>query len=242
MLFQNKMQKNMLLLALTYLISSLSITTTYAANHNTSLPPVSADYVMDKVNQSDLDGSFQISVTPEVVKEINRIRHDETERQLMLSALQRMQQYKPRLQSAFKTNEIPDDMLALPLIESGYQPLKESKNALHAAGIWQVIPSTGKEYGLVINKKRDDRLNTDLATKAAIAYLKSIHNNYRDWNLAVISYAVGNDKTNQLLKNTNSHDVWELARSPLANKELNRYITRFTTAVILMHNPSLLNS
>jgi len=92
---------------------------------------------------------------------------------------------------------LPVDLAVLPLIESGNNPLARSpKDAL---GLWQFIPSTAKEWGLASNRV-DDRQNVVRSTEVAIKYLRYLHNQLNDWNLALAAYNWGIGSVKRALK------------------------------------------
>ena len=109
-----------------------------------------------------------------------------------------------------------------------------------AAGIWQIMPDTAKRLGLVVSAKRDDRLDTALATKAALSSLNMTHAQFSNWKLAVIAYEYGEEQTDKLVKSVGSHNAWTLARSPIAPTNLKKFVSTFDAMVIIMHNPSLI--
>lgn len=85
--------------------------------------------------------------------------------------------------------DIPMEIALLPVIESAYNPKAESP--AHAAGMWQFIPSTGKDYGLERTWWYDGRRDVVAATSAALDYLTTIHGMFDDWQLALASYNWG---------------------------------------------------
>jgi hypothetical protein len=243
MLFSyNKSKTRKLAIIAAYVISFFTVmTTAYAFNGSSSMALLSTQQVATIIKKSHLDKSFQISATPEVVNEINNIRSSDQARLFMRQSLQRMEAYQPLIQEALKKAAMPNDLLVVPLVESGYRPLDQSKNPVHAAGIWQFIPETATHFGLVVNAERDDRLNTQLSTKAALALLHATHAQFGDWKLAFVAYEIGEKNTDQLIKDTGSHDAWVLARSSTAPESLKKTIAMFDAALIIMHNPSLIN-
>jgi membrane-bound lytic murein transglycosylase D len=94
--------------------------------------------------------------------------------------------YFPMLEEELILAGMPVELRALAIVESGLNPLATSR--MGAKGLWQFMPSTGKEYGLEINSLVDERCNPRLATKAACRYLKTMYNLYGDWTLAIASY------------------------------------------------------
>lgn len=105
--------------------------------------------------------------------------------------------YFPMLEEELILAGMPVELRALAIVESGLNPLATSK--MGAKGLWQFMPSTGKEYGLEINSLVDERCNPRLATKAACKYLKAMYNLYGDWTLAIASYNCGPGNVNKAI-------------------------------------------
>jgi len=230
----------LLLTSITLACLLTTASTAYALN-----PPsneLTASQLRAMINYTDKGNALEITVTPEVIAEINNIRNSAQARTYIQDALSNMKHYQPIIEPALKNNDMPLDLMALPIVESGYQPLDASKNPMQAAGIWQMIPSTAQKYGLIIDSQRDDRMDPSLSTKAALNYLNNSHAKFNDWRLAVVAYEIGEQQTAALIEKTGSRDPWVLARSPAAPEELKNYLAMFGAAVIMMHNPSLIAS
>jgi membrane-bound lytic murein transglycosylase D len=84
---------------------------------------------------------------------------------------------------------MPSEIALLPMIESAYNPQAYSRS--HAAGMWQFIPSTGKQYGLEQNWWYDGRRDVLAGTRAALNYLSKLHNQFGSWELALAAYNCG---------------------------------------------------
>lgn len=222
-------------------IASLFISTTvYAAHGVKKETPLTNAEVQKLINQSHFDKSFQISATPEVVSELNHIRSNQHAVSAVTESLVRMKKYQGYIQTQLTKNNMPHELLAIPLVESGYQPLPPNVNPVKAAGIWQIIPGTAEKYGLVINDKRDDRMNTELSTQGALQYLSALHGQFNNWGLTVVSYEIGENQTQKLVQNTGSKDVWVIAGSPKAPKSLKEFVAGFDAALIIIKNPQVL--
>lgn len=85
--------------------------------------------------------------------------------------------------------KMPAEIALLPMIESAYNPQAYSK--AHASGLWQFIPSTGKNFGLRQNWWYDGRRDVIAATNAALDYLEKLYGMFGDWELALASYNWG---------------------------------------------------
>jgi membrane-bound lytic murein transglycosylase D len=84
---------------------------------------------------------------------------------------------------------MPMEVALLPVIESAFTPRAMSR--AKASGIWQFIPSTGKNYGLTQDWWRDNRNDIVAATDAALNYLQRLHDMFGSWELALAAYNCG---------------------------------------------------
>jgi membrane-bound lytic murein transglycosylase D len=84
---------------------------------------------------------------------------------------------------------MPTELALLPLVESAYNP--RAVSPAQAAGMWQFIPSTGKRYNLQQDWWRDERRDIIASTNAALDYLQSLYDMFKDWHLALAAYNWG---------------------------------------------------
>jgi membrane-bound lytic murein transglycosylase D len=84
---------------------------------------------------------------------------------------------------------MPMEIALLPVIESAFTPRAMSR--AKASGIWQFIPSTGKNYGLTQDWWRDNRNDIVAATDAALNYLQRLYEMFGSWELALAAYNCG---------------------------------------------------
>ncbi len=84
---------------------------------------------------------------------------------------------------------MPTEIALLPMIESAFNP--KAYSHAHASGIWQFIPSTGKNFGLQQNFWYDGRRDIAAATNAALDYLQKLYDMFGDWSLALAAYNWG---------------------------------------------------
>ena len=118
---------------------------------------------------------------------------------------------------------VPIDLAVIPLMESGNNP--QAKSPKDALGLWQFIPPTAREWGLINNIDNDERRNVIKSTRTAIKYLKYLHNELNDWNLALAAYNWGIGNVKKSLKKG-------LVRNKIINidllpKETRRYLLAF---------------
>jgi len=84
---------------------------------------------------------------------------------------------------------MPTEIALLPIIESAYNPHAVSPK--RAAGLWQFMPATGRQYGLHQDPWYDGRCDVVAATRAALDYLQFLHDMFDDWELALAAYNWG---------------------------------------------------
>ncbi|MCC7006302.1 MAG: transglycosylase SLT domain-containing protein [Ottowia sp.] len=90
---------------------------------------------------------------------------------------------------ALEKRQMPTELALLPFIESAFNP--EAKSHAKAVGMWQFIPSTGKDFNLKQNIFRDERRDVLASTNAALDYLQRLYSQFGDWHLALAAYNWG---------------------------------------------------
>lgn len=93
--------------------------------------------------------------------------------------IKRANRYFPVIEPILKANGIPDDFKYLAVIESALNPL--AKSPAGAAGLWQFMSGTGREFGLEVNSNIDERYHVEKETRAACKYLKEAYAKYGNW-------------------------------------------------------------
>jgi membrane-bound lytic murein transglycosylase D len=112
--------------------------------------------------------------------------------------LERSGRYGPMIQAELRSRGMPQDLLYLALIESGFSPKAHSRAA--AVGIWQFIEETGERYGLEVSEYVDERRDPIEATDAALDYLEELYERFGSWYLAAASYNTGENRVDRILK------------------------------------------
>ncbi len=112
--------------------------------------------------------------------------------------LERKGRYEPMIRAKLADRGMPEDLVYLAMIESGFQA--KAYSPAHASGIWQFIAPTGQRYGLEINRAVDERNDPEKATDAALAYLSDLHERFGSWYLAAASYNTGENRVGRIMK------------------------------------------
>ncbi len=146
-------------------------------------------------------------------------------------ALKRANRYFPVIEPILKEEGIPTDFLYLAVIESFLNPRVVSP--AKAAGIWQIMPKTGREYGLEVNDDVDERFHVEKSTRAACRYLKEAYEKYGNWMTVAASYNAGMGRISTEIEKQMAHRAFDL----WLNEETSRYMFRILAMKELFSSP-----
>lgn len=151
--------------------------------------------------------------------------------------LERSARYAPYIKKELESHNLPQDLLYVAMIESGFSPKVESPAG--AVGIWQFIAPTARRFGLKVNWWVDERRNYTKATGAAIGYKKALHKMFGSWHLVSASYNTGENRIKRLIKKHKTNDFWKLAeKKAIANETIN-YVPKIIAATLIAKSPAL---
>jgi membrane-bound lytic murein transglycosylase D len=110
----------------------------------------------------------------------------------------RSRKYLFHIVEELERRNMPTELALLPFIESAFNP--QAVSSARAAGMWQFMPATGKDYDLKQNVFRDDRRDVLASTKAALDYLQRLYGMFGDWHLALAAYNWGEGSVGRAIK------------------------------------------
>jgi len=172
---------------------------------------------------------YPLEMNPRVVQQLDFFRSDISERiQVYIS---RSGRYAPMIRQELRENGLPQDLMCVSLIESGFSPNAYSR--AHAVGLWQFIQSTGKLYGLKVDKWVDERRDPQKATRAAVRHLKDLRVALGDWNLALAAYNCGQSRVTRAIEKQGTRNFWQLDLP----RQTEEYVPRFMAAVYIANDP-----
>ena len=149
----------------------------------------------------------------------------------MMLLLKRANKYFPTIEKILKEEGVPTDLKYLSVIESG---LENVISPAGAKGFWQIMRTTGREYGLEVNSNVDERYHISFSTRLAAQYLKKAKDKFGSWTLAAASYNRG---MSGIQRNLNVQEV-ESYFDLLLGKETSRYVFRILAVKEIIENPS----
>jgi len=150
-------------------------------------------------------------------------------------ALSRSGRYVPRMTTILEKEGVPPELAYLPLIESGFREHAVSRAG--AVGPWQLIPGTGRRYGLRIDRYVDERRDPVKSTQAAARYLKDLHDMFGDWHLSLAAYNTGEGNISRILEKGRAGDFWEMSDRGYLHQETEDYVPEFLAALHIAETP-----
>jgi len=137
--------------------------------------------------------------------------HDEPRgRSLLQGWVRKSGRYGATIRRVFRDRGLPDDLLWVALIESGFDPAIRSSAG--AAGLWQLMPEGAKAFGLSIDRWIDERYDAERSTEAAARYLADLYRRLGTWELALAAYNMGYGALLNAIRKYNTNDFWELTK------------------------------
>ncbi len=160
----------------------------------------------------------------------------EDKKKVFASWLKRSRLYVPIIREILREHDMPEDLVYLAMIESGFNP--RAYSTAKASGPWQFIYSTGGRYGLEVDYWVDERRDPQKSTVAAAKYLKALFDQFGCWYLAAASYNAGEGRIGKLTQKHNTTDFWELHRYNTLPKETRDYVPQLIAAAIIAKDPA----
>ena len=142
--------------------------------------------------------------------------------------------YMPMFEEALEKYGLPLELRYLPVIESAMRPSATSR--VGAAGLWQLMLVTGRQYGLEVNTLVDERRDPIKSTDAAARLLRDLYNMYGDWSLAIAGYNCGPGNINKALLragNPEMKNFWTIYN--YLPRETRGYVPAFIAATYIMN-------
>ena len=184
--------------------------------------PMSVTFAGEKISFDRLDMAERLD------RELTSIIYGQTTTEL---CFKRANRYFPAVSKILKEQGVPLDFLYLAVTESSmdYNAYSSAK----AAGMWQLLAGTARDYGLEVSDVVDERFDPEKSTVAACKYLKSAYKKYGHWPTVAASYNAGMQRlSNELSKQKvdNSFDLYLV-------QETSRYVFRIIAYKLVMESP-----
>lgn len=170
-----------------------------------------------------------------VVRYLEFFRDDPRGRSLIRGWMARVERYGPMIREALRSQGMPEDLLYLAMIESGFDP--RARSDAGAVGLWQFVSRTGEEFGLSQDHWVDERMDPEEATVAGARYLEQLHTRFGTWELAFAAYNMGYGGLLRAIRKYDTNDYWALSHLEAALPfETSLYVAKVTACAIVGRN------
>lgn len=151
--------------------------------------------------------------------------------------LERSSKYLPFIQNELSKANLPLDLAFMVMIESGFST--SAVSTANAVGPWQFIEGTAARYGLQKHWWLDERRDFRKSTKAAIKYIKDLHQEFGSWYLVAASYNMGENGLRRQIEKHKTNDYWMLVRKKALPEETQNYVPKILAAMLITKSPNL---
>jgi membrane-bound lytic murein transglycosylase D len=153
--------------------------------------------------------------------------------------LKRSGRYEGMIRSKLRERGMPEDLVYLSMIESGFLPSARSRAG--AVGLWQLMGEIARDYGLRVDGYVDERRDPERSTDAALRYLADLHRHFGSWSLAAAAYNSGENRVARVMREeTGSErgvdaDFWRIR--PRLPEETREYVPLIFAAALIGKEP-----
>ncbi|UQA56572.1 transglycosylase SLT domain-containing protein [Polyangium aurulentum] len=186
---------------------------------------------------------LRVPITRRTMRFVRFFARTESGRTTFGERFQRSGRYRATIEHALREAGLPEDLVWLAAIESGFDPRAVSPAG--AAGLFQFMPETGALYGLDQSNWVDDRRSIKRATTAAVAHLRDLYERFGRWDLALAAYNTGVDNVLRAMSKaaatrpagqTGPITFAELAQQKLLPEETANYVPQIVAFSIVANN------
>jgi len=193
------------------------------------VPDFTYEEVNERIQKMDLEMEFELNEQVFSYIQFFTIRN----RNWIKMVLARKEQYFPMYEETMKYHGMPVEIQNLSIIESGLDP--KIKSRVGAMGLWQFMPATGREYGMLVNSHIDDRMDPEKSTEAAAKYLKALYKMFGDWEVALAAYNCGPGNVLKAIRRSGGKTTFWGIYDYLP-KETRNYVPQFQAMLYILNH------
>ena len=183
--------------------------------------PIELEFAGEQVPQNDYE------IKENLEKEFFK---NKSWKQSSISLFRKAEKWFSIIEPILKKEGVPDDFKYVAIIESH---LENVISPMGAAGFWQLMPETARDYGLIVNDEIDERYDIEKATHVACKHFKDGYNYFHNWTLSAAAYNIGIGGIQKALKKQSTNNYYDL----FLNKETGSFIYRILAYKTLLSNP-----
>ena len=158
----------------------------------------------------------------------------------ILRMTERSSKYLFHIVEELERRQMPTELALLPFIESAFNP--QAVSSAKAAGMWQFMPATGRDYSLKQNVFRDDRRDVLASTRAALDYLQRLYGMFGDWHLALAAYNWGEGSVGRAIAKNQKLGLGTSYEELNMPAETRLYVPKLQAVKNIVANPEAFNS
>lgn len=168
--------------------------------------------------------NFKLGYSPELESHIKRMKSNGFKKAYRLNKF-----YHPLFEQKLSQFNLPHEFKYLPILESNMDYLAVSH--ANAKGLWQIVPGTGNQLGLLETKCISNYFDPLASTHYATGYLRWLYDYTKDFNMTLASYNWGIGNVEKLIKKKRTKDFYKLKN--FMPEETRNYVFRFHAIVFL---------
>lgn len=211
----------------------------YAAKNLTESHTISMEQAQGWVQQSQSNSTIPLFVNGEVLQHLNTGVGTATGRDALKASLERMKNYEEMIVEKLASSGLPQELLAVPLLESGFQMDVGNRGR----GIWQFIPKTARKYDLNVDETQDERLDAFKLTDAATMMYADLIDRPSfegNWHLALMAYYSGTGKIERSVRAAGSSETIEVLKQDKIQRSQD-YLNRLMAHILILKHPEVLD-
>jgi hypothetical protein len=159
-----------------------------------------------------------IPISQRTLRFVDYFTRGDKGRQAFAERFRRAGRYRAHVEQALRDAEMPEDLLWLVAIVSGFEPQAVSPKG--AAGLFQFMPETAARFGLAESEWIDERRSIPRATRAGVKLLRELFDRYKQWDLALAAYNLGVENLDEAIAKLKKRRGPREADKPLELKDL----------------------
>lgn len=140
------------------------------------------------------------------------------------------------MKEIFRNHDLPEELVYVVMIETWFT--HDAVSRAKAAGPWQIMPGTARQYGLRSDSWVDERRDSMKSTRAAARHIRHLHARLGSWPLVLAAYNAGMTTVKRAMYRTGSNDFWDLKQSAYLAKETKGFVPKIMAAAVIARNPA----
>jgi len=197
--------------------------------HYEYVPDFTYEEVAGRIQKMELEMDFELNERVFSFIQYFTVRN----REYIKMVLARKEQYFPMYEEILKNHGMPSEIQFLSIVESGLDP--KIKSPVGAMGLWQFMPATGREYGMLVNPDIDDRMDPEQSTEGAAKYLKALYRMFGNWEVALAAYNCGPGNVRKAIRKSGGKTTFWGIYDHLP-KETRSYVPQFQAMLYILNH------